>query len=1024
VTPTEVLTTTGAYPSYHNRADGHVANSDVLDMTFAVSIDFLDKSSGTRELIWETGAGTVGTSVTYESPSTIVFRSAGNGGFSLLTVQHALSAGEIAAGSLEIGWTYDALNANGTQTGSIIVNGQIVASGELDVGGDWSGGDGARFGVGGNITGNGANGTITSVAFASGTIDLARGLEYYCDTLWLPVADDTDGDGIPDVWEELFFPGDLTALDEGQDNDGDDLDDDQEFENNTDPTVADTDMDGLDDGREANSANPDFTATDPTDADSDDDGREDGEEVTGAPTSDPNDRDTDGDRYIDGIEASAGTDPEDANSRPAVGDFLTAYWPLDSLDAGGAATVDLGGAGYDLTALNLDSSSVVSGRIGNAVAFDAAAETILWRPAAAGESLPISQHQDYTVSMWVNVTGTDQNNRRMFSEGATGSDTPQFNLGTHNTGMDNKLDVWLRSSSENNMHQLSTAEPLDGTWHHIAWVRYGESVELYIDGVLDATLFGFVNPFEEGLTNTTAIGGSFRAFPSNWVTGMIDDVSLWTAALRQAEITALASGMAADKVVEDGDSDGMPDAYETAVGLDPADGADAALDNDSDTLTNLEEYQRGTDPNVVDTDGDSLPDGVETNTGIWVSAMDTGTSPRLVDSDNDDLNDNVENPDLPYDAANAAAQPGTDPNINDTDEDLVSDGAEVAGASNPTSTGSVPMPEAFFSWCLDDEPLGDTFGADSVIAASGTNPPSAGLEQVGGTVPVVTISVNGAGQTGLAQALDFDGVANCTITPEPNALNDMLGDGVRSDATLEFMISPDSLTGGNQYIWESGGTGDGHGLVLVGRVLSFGVNSANNVPNGRAIASIDLADIYGGGFNSDDYLLVRALALPEKEIALGVTHLGTGVSLFGSAPWTGNSWDGGDPLALGKFQGGRGGDRTNQLSNLPGASATWAAFDGQVAKVSVYPGVLPAVVNVNTTEFEIIDFSIDPGGLITIVWNSFPDESYSVFSSTDLRDFEFEIADGLISEGQTTSFTFQNQQPGEPRIYFRVAKEQ
>ena len=51
-----------------------------------------------------------------------------------------------------------------------------------------------------------------------------------------------------------------------------------------------------------------------------------------------------------------------------------------------------------------------------------------------------------------------------------------------------------------------------------------------------------------------------------------------------------------DPLSSDSDSDGMSDAWETAHGLDPLDPADAALDPDGDGLSNALEFSLGTDP--------------------------------------------------------------------------------------------------------------------------------------------------------------------------------------------------------------------------------------------------------------------------------------------------------------------------------------------------------------------------------------------------------------------------------------------
>jgi hypothetical protein len=58
----------------------------------------------------------------------------------------------------------------------------------------------------------------------------------------------------------------------------------------------------------------------------------------------------------------------------------------------------------------------------------------------------------------------------------------------------------------------------------------------------------------------------------------------------------------------DQDGDGLPKWWEDKYGMSDTDSTDASLDNDSDNLTNLQEYEMGTKPVNSDSDNDTVPD--------------------------------------------------------------------------------------------------------------------------------------------------------------------------------------------------------------------------------------------------------------------------------------------------------------------------------------------------------------------------------------------------------------------------------
>ncbi|MCF7674780.1 MAG: hypothetical protein K9M97_05510, partial [Akkermansiaceae bacterium] len=151
----------------------------------------------------------------------------------------------------------------------------------------------------------------------------------------------------------------------------------------------------------------------------------------------------------------------------------------------------------------------------------------------------------------------------------------------------------------------------------------------------------------------------------------------------------------------DSDNDGLPDSYEQQIidfnsgdavdGLEDVAGpnnAPATTDFDGDGSSDADEYAKTTGPTDPDSDDDGLLDGVETDTGSFVSASDTGTDPKHDDSDGDGLLDGVETNTGTF---NGASNTGTNPHVVDSDTDGWSDGTEVTAGTDPTDDQDHPV---------------------------------------------------------------------------------------------------------------------------------------------------------------------------------------------------------------------------------------------------------------------------------------------------------------------------------------------
>ena len=134
----------------------------------------------------------------------------------------------------------------------------------------------------------------------------------------IEVVNDSDNDGLDDDWELLYFAS-LTTASGSDDGDIDNLTNLEEQSAGTNPTLADSDSDTLNDGQELKTF-----GTNPLLADTDGEGLSDADELSGVGgfVTDPNLADTDGDGFNDALENSEGTDPT------KITDFPNTLLPL------------------------------------------------------------------------------------------------------------------------------------------------------------------------------------------------------------------------------------------------------------------------------------------------------------------------------------------------------------------------------------------------------------------------------------------------------------------------------------------------------------------------------------------------------------------------------------------------------------------------------------------------------------------------------------------------------------------------
>ena len=384
---------------------------------------------------------------------------------------------------------------------------------------------------------------------------------------------DEDQDGLLDLWESIY-----NLDDPNEDWDADGLTNLEEYLNETNPYLDDTDGDWLIDGFEVNRY-----GTNPLLFDTDGDGVGDGIELewhlTDPTSSDSVEIDTDQDGIPDDWEAANGMNPAELDDfdidtdMDGLPNYLEYWLRTDPGDPNSQSPDSTDGELWENGDLTFSSRVAESD-----FDFD-------------GDGLSDQYELEHNLDIFNADADADSD-----EDGFTNME--EFTQGTHPNEEDTDFDGLLDNVELIEGVTVSTFDILSGT-------------------IAEQTFH--TNPLE----------------PDSDFDGFTDHEELVTG------VVLLATGETVylNPMSNDTDGDGIGDFTEWSIGFNPVDPSDGAADLDDDGLSNADELARGTDIDDVDSDGDNLFDGWEVANGYNPTLNEAAGS---VDRDGDGLSDLLE----------------------------------------------------------------------------------------------------------------------------------------------------------------------------------------------------------------------------------------------------------------------------------------------------------------------------------------------------------------------------------------------
>jgi len=497
---------------------------------------------------------------------------------------------------------------------------------------------------------------------------------------------DTDNDDLADAWERFYF-GDLTPT-AAADDDGDGFSHQEEYElYRTDPSKQDTDGDELTDSEEIQSHN-----TDPLDPDTDEDGMIDSWEIA---------------HGLDPFSAEDALDDPDDDQIPNLYEYIYQTIPTNSASFPTPTVTVTNGAALSLqqavsNAISLASSGypivkVLKGIYSNSADRDITLNTsnILLYAEASFEGTVIDCQQSgraFTIAGRAVISGFVIQNGSTSSGGGiyVKEDAPwivncvlmENHVSNDGGGLyvhENASLVLQNCTLLNNRASGYGGGVYDNDGGAVIRNTILWGNEAYIGRQISGTPKVSYSCIQDGYSGISNSATDPRFVLKGWrLTSPSPCINSGTELKApendiEGEPRTAGVDIGADEWV-DTDEDGLADAWEKLYFEDLSPTAEG--DDDSDGSVNLDEYLKGTRPDIIDTDGDGLMDGDE---------VIQGSDPLNPDSDDDEMVDGweIEHGLDPLSAEDA---------LDDPDGDQIPNLYEYIYQTIPTNVVSLPDP--------------------------------------------------------------------------------------------------------------------------------------------------------------------------------------------------------------------------------------------------------------------------------------------------------------------------------------------